>query len=120
MSEMMREYKQQRRRMFRERNRKKVYISAYYGGDVEKSMSTVRRYCRKAVEEGSIPFAPNLYFSQFMSDDDPEERQLRKQFGLSFLRYCDELWCFGKPTRTMESEIAEATRLGLKIVQIEQ
>lgn len=115
MSKMMKEYRKKRRKMFGERQRRRVYIASPYAGNVRENIKNARRFCRQAVEEGCIPFAPHLLFPQFLNDADEEERSLGLQFGLVFLRFCDELWVFGAPTAGMQAEINEAARLGLVI-----
>ena len=59
-----------------------VYICSPYAGDVEANVENARRYSRFAVDAGYIPIAPHLLFPQFLSDDNPKERQL----GLFFAR----------------------------------
>ena len=53
-----------------------VYICSPYAGDVSANVENARRYSRFAVDAGYIPIAPHLLFPQFLSDDDPKERQL--------------------------------------------
>lgn len=53
-----------------------VYICSPFSGDVEGNTERARRFCRFVLEHGQIPLAPHLMFPQFMSDDDPAEREL--------------------------------------------
>lgn len=42
-----------------------VYICSPFVGDIEKNVAAARAYSRFAVEQGYIPLAPHLLFSQF-------------------------------------------------------
>ena len=55
-----------------------------------------RKYAKYIIEQGHIPFAPHLLFTQFLNDAKPEERKLGRNMGLKFMDFCDELWIFGE------------------------
>ena len=60
-------------RIQREETKKKyrplVYIcSPFSHGDVKENVRNARHYCRYAVNNHAIPFAPHLLFPQFMND----------------------------------------------------
>lgn len=84
---------------------KKVYICSPYRGDVERNVSNARRYCRLAVDEGCIPIAPHIYFTQFLDDADERQRTTGIEAGIELLLECDEVWVFGEPTEGMRKEI---------------
>ena len=73
-----------------------VYICSPYAGDVEKNVEAAQRYSRFAVDKGYIPIAPHLYFPQFMSDENPQERNLAIFMDIVLLSKCVELWVFGE------------------------
>ena len=86
-----------------------VYICSPYAGDVEANTAAARRYCRHAVETGYIPIAPHLLFPQFMSDTDPQERELGLFFGNALMSKCSEVWVFGSfISPGMQAEIKQA------------
>ncbi len=86
------------------------------GGDVEDNILKARRYCRFAMSQGELPFAPHLIFPQFLDDSDPAERQAGLNMGLSVLGYCSELWSFGSEvTPGMASEIEWAEKLKIPV-----
>lgn len=65
---------------------KYVYICSPYrpvGEDPEtelrKNIDQAKRACRLAVSRGLIPLAPHLYFTQFLDDNDPQERKFGQQ-----------------------------------------
>lgn len=94
----------------------KVFISSPYAGDEKQNTLNVRKYCAFAVKAGYIPFAPHLFFVQFLSDSVPEQRELGMFMGMVFLDGCKELWVFGdRISPGMEREIARAERRGIII-----
>ncbi|WP_414733861.1 DUF4406 domain-containing protein [Acetobacterium carbinolicum] len=89
-----------------------VYICSPYAGDVESNTEKAKRYSRFAVfERNAIAFAPHLLLPLYLSDDDPEERELALFMDLVFLGKCQELWVFGENiTNGMRREINKAKR----------
>ena len=86
-----------------------VYICSPYAGNVGANVENARRYSRFAVDAGYIPIAPHLLFPQFLSDDNPKERQLGLFFGNALMSKCSEVWVFGSRISSgMESEIKRA------------
>lgn len=86
-----------------------VYICSPYAGDVEANVEAARKYSRFAVEQGRIPIAPHLLFTQFLNDANPRERQLGLFFGNAIMSKCSEVWVFGSNISSgMEAEIKRA------------
>ena len=74
--------------------------------------------CRYAVSLGYMPMAPHLFFPQFLSESDENEREIGIRYGLEWLSQCDELWVIGpRITEGMRREIQVAEELGLPIRQ---
>ena len=72
--------------------------------------------CRYALGSGHLPFAPHLYFPQFLHDSDPDERTLGLHVGRTWLEQCDELWVIGyRISEGMKAEIMMAEKLGIPI-----
>lgn len=95
---------------------KKIYICSPYRGDIEKNVANARRYCEEVLGAGHMPIAPHLYFTQFLDDEIPHEREKGLQMGLEWLAGCDEvLVCGDTVSEGMLGEIREAYRLGIKI-----
>lgn len=93
-----------------------VYICSPLSGDVERNQAAARRYCRYAVESGTIPLAPHLYFPQFLNDSDLIERNLALFMDIVLLSKCAELWVFGETiSKGMSIEIEKAKRKGQPI-----
>lgn len=95
---------------------RKVYICSPYRGNVERNVDDARRYCRMAVDDGFIPVAPHIYFTQFLDDSVENERKAGIEAGIQLMLECDEMWVFGEPTEGMRKEIECAESHGMKIV----
>ncbi len=95
-----------------------VFVCSPYRGDVEANVERARGYCQQVIRAGKVPFAPHLFFPQFLDDNDPDERFLGLLFGLRFIDHCDEVWVFGKEiTQGMSEEIDYAEKLGKAVVR---
>jgi hypothetical protein len=93
-----------------------VYICSPFAGDIPHNTEVARQYCKFAVRQGTIPFAPHLLYPQFMNDSDPAQRELALLFGVVWLCKMDELWVFGKQISDgMKREIAKARHKGIPI-----
>lgn len=94
----------------------RVFISSPFAGEVETNVQNARRYCAFAVKNGYIPYAPHLFFPQFMDDTIPEQRELGMFMGKVFLDGCKELWAFGdRISPGMSEEISRAKERGIII-----
>lgn len=89
-----------------------VYICSPYSGDIEGNTLKAKAYSRFAVmEKNAIAFAPHLLLPLYLSDDDPEERELALFMDSIFLSKCNEVWVFGeKITSGMQREIDKAEK----------
>jgi hypothetical protein len=93
-----------------------VYICSPFAGDIPRNTEAARQYCKFAVRQGMIPFAPHLLYPQFMSDSDPAQRELALLFGVVWLCKMDELWVFGEAISSgMKREILAAKKRGITI-----
>ena len=52
-----------------------IFVCSPYRGDTEANTQNARRYCRLVMEQGGIPFAPHLLFTQFLEEGKAEERR---------------------------------------------
>jgi hypothetical protein len=94
----------------------KVFISSPFAGDVQRNIKNARRYCAFAVRSGYIPFAPHLFYPQFLSDGNTEQRELGLFMGMVFLDSCKEVWVFGERISSgMQREIDRAEKRGILI-----
>jgi hypothetical protein len=86
-----------------------VYVCSPYSGDTLKNTENARRYSRFAFEQGRIPIAPHLLFTQFLDDHNPIEREMGMYFGNVLMSLCREVWVFGDIISPgMDAEIRRA------------
>ena len=99
---------------------KKVFICSALRGDIHGNIEKANEYCRWAMlTHGALPIAPHAYFTRFLDDNSPAERELGITAGLELLTGCDELWYFGdRVTEGMAREINMANNLGLTVRHI--
>jgi hypothetical protein len=103
--------------------RRRVFVCSPYRGtpaEVEQNILVARAICRRAAEMGYAPFAPHLLYTQITDEASPEERELGILMGLAWMPCCDEVWSYpiGQTTPGMLRELAEARRLGKRIVRL--
>jgi hypothetical protein len=115
LSHVMKEYRVKKRKLYAEKNRRKVYVASKYAGDTEANVNAAIGYCRMAVRKGYLPVASHLLYPQILDDSNPKERELGLMFGLALLAVCDEVWVFGNVSPGMAREIEEAKRLKKKV-----
>lgn len=95
---------------------KPFQIGNYAGNSVPVNIVNARRYCKFAADTGHNPFAPHLFYTQFLDDSQPHERKLGMQLGMIMLTKCAEMWVFGEVISPgMEREIAKAEARAMRI-----
>jgi len=93
-----------------------VFICSPYADDPLNNELRALRYCQFAVKCGCIPIAPHIYFTRFLDDHCPADRELGLFMGQVLLTKCAELWTFGnRITSGMEREIAKARERAMPI-----
>ena len=96
-----------------------VYVCSPFRGDTRNNIEKAKSYSRFVVDHGAIPLTPHLLLPQFM--DEATERELAMEMDLFFLTKCDQLWAFGtERSDGMKAEMAEAKRLGIPIIFMEE
>ena len=82
----------------------------------EKNVENAKRYSRFAVDRHYLPITPHIYFTQFMDDNIPEERDTAIFMNWVLMSKCLELWVFGDTVSSgMKAEIERAKRKHMKI-----
>ena len=93
-----------------------VYICSPYSGEVERNLEMARKFSRFAVDQHCLPITPHIYFTQFMNDEIPDERETALFMNLVLMSKCAELWVFGDViSKGMKAEIDRAKRKHMKI-----
>lgn len=55
--------------------RKLIYICSPLRGDYERNIENAKTYSRLVFDLGYTPITPHIYFTQFMDDTVPEQRE---------------------------------------------
>jgi len=92
-----------------------IYVASAYAGDIKGNVEKAKQYCIHVINEGGVPIAPHLLFTQFLDDNVPHERKLGLDLGLKLLEHCDEVWVFGNISGGMKREIEKAKELNKPI-----
>lgn len=102
------------------RKMKRTYIISRYRAKTEKEVEFNRRvarhFCRKLIDYDSIPIAPHLYYTQFLDDSFPGDRECGLELAIRELRSSDEFLLIvidGVISEGMRGEIEEVGRLGI-------
>jgi hypothetical protein len=93
-----------------------AYICHAYRGDPAGNAELVRQICQELKGE-CVPLAPHLMLPSYLND--ATERDLALRHCLRLVAACDEMRVFGEPTQGMRLEIAEARRLGVPVVVVD-
>lgn len=79
---------------------------------LEANVQRAKDACRLLSELGFLPLAPHLYFTQFLRDEDAQEREAGISMGMCWLEEADEVWVFGEAiSEGMAAEIEKAHEL---------
>lgn len=95
-----------------------IYICSPCRGDYERNITKAQEYCREAIEAfpDVLPLAPHVYFTQFLNDTIPHEREVGMKLGIELLDLCDELWVYGAHiSKGMVEEIEYADDNGIPV-----
>lgn len=98
-----------------------VYISSPLRGDMDRNIQRARDYCAYAATCGVIPLAPHTIFTQYLDDEQPEQREQGLQMGRNLMWRCDELWVMGNTISSgMQEEIDCAKKLFMPIFYVSE
>lgn len=95
---------------------KRVYICSPFRGSVERNTKRAQIYCRFAFDSGFVPICPQLFYPQFLDDNNKVERAAGLRYALESMWQARQLWVFGeKITDGMHEEIELAKELKIPI-----
>ena len=98
-----------------------VYISSPLRGDMERNIQRARDYCAYAASCGVIPLAPHTIFTQYLDDEQPEQREQGLRMGCELMERCDELWVMGNTiSQGMQEEINFAHSRHLPVLYVSE
>lgn len=83
-----------------------VVVESPYAGDVDKNTAFAQNVCRWCVEEGYNPYASHLFFTQFLDDNDPDERATGIACGLEWGKNADRVVVALRPGEDMSRGMA--------------
>lgn len=92
-----------------------IFVCSPYRGDVEQNTARAIGYCRYVIRSGGLPYAPHLFLTRVLNDDEEYERTVGLELGLEMLKLCDGIWVFGQLSKGMRAEVDTAKRLGIPI-----
>lgn len=102
------------------RKMKRTYIISRYRASIEGEMEfnrkVARYFCKELIDEGKIPVAPHIYYTQFLDDNFPDERECGLSLAMRELRSSDEFLLIvidGVISEGMQDEVREVGRLGI-------
>lgn len=68
-----------------------VIVESPYAGDIAKNEEYARKACMDCIRRGEAPFASHLFYTQFLDDLDPKERELGISLGYDLWRFADKI-----------------------------
>lgn len=90
-----------------------IYICAPYTAVIMNNREVIKKvekYCRFVYECGGIPICPQLYLPRFLNLRNYNELNAAVFMDVVWMRKCEEVWAFGKPTGDMKWEIKKAQK----------
>lgn len=98
----------------------KVFICSPYSGNIHRNVAIAKELCKSAIKLGYAPFAPHLFYPQFLDESKPEDREAGIKCGLAWMRDCDQVWIYTVEgvSAGMAREIAYAKTIGKSIIEI--
>ena len=103
----------------------KVFVISPLGAktaeEIEENVKWAQKLCRDLNEKGYNVFPAHLLYPQWYKDTDPEERNKGINFGLDWMRECNEVHVFATLrgiSAGMAQEIRAAEEMGKKIIYV--
>jgi len=102
---------------------KKVFICSPYRptgqnpeAERKRNVERAQTACRLAIDAGSLPLAPHLYFTQMLNDDQLFERFIGMAYGSLWLDEADEMWVIGTDlSEGMKQELEYARKKNIPV-----
>jgi hypothetical protein len=73
---------------------KRVFLISPLRGEYEQNLAFAKRCAIECLVRNENPFAPHLYFTQFLDDNDPKDRQLGMTAGREWMIACAAAVCY--------------------------
>ena len=99
----------------------RVYVISRYRATKRRqrkfNLSVAKYFCKKIIDEGNVPVAPHIYYTQFLDDNHLEDRAKGCELGIWELQNSQEFLLVvidGVISEGMRNELKEVARLGMK------
>lgn len=74
--------------------RKMVYVASQYRGNIELNEYLLKGAMRLTLDNGHLPVAPHMMYTQILDEEVEEERNMGLQLGIELLNKCHEMFVF--------------------------
>ena len=102
------------------RMKKKIYVCAPFGEDVETEFENSVRYYDFTLKSDCVPVGPHA-LAKMIGDRNTVDIKQMRQAGMSLLWFCDEMWVFGdRITEGMQAEILFCKNMKIKTRKIKE
>ena len=101
------------------RMKKKIYVCAPFGEDVETELENSVRYYDFTLKSDCVPVGPHALAKMIGDRNTVDVKQMR-QAGMSLLWFCDEIWVFGEQTESMQDEIRFGKNMKIRMRKISE
>lgn len=99
---------------------KRIFIVSPLRGDYARNLALAKFLCKIAVQDGFAPFAPHIFYTQFLDDGAAPERMQGIDAGLAWLRVAQEVWAYADNFEAcsagMKAEIRLAELIGVPVL----
>lgn len=94
-----------------------VFIISPFSGEVERNREHAKQMCRDALSLRLAPFAPHLFYPQFLDDGKAEERELGILCGRELMGFFQRAWISTEygVSEGMRGDIGRAQVLGMRL-----
>jgi len=95
----------------------KIYVCSPYKGNVKENIRKAQKYSKEIYQMGYVPICVHLYLEKAtgLNEKNGDRKELL-QLGKEFVKWCDEVWVYGKEiSNGMKGEIEYARRYKIKV-----
>lgn len=68
-----------------------IFVCSPLRWETERNIKYVKELCKEVLSQWNIPYAPHLFFTQFLDDNIQEERELWMMAWIEMLKICDNI-----------------------------
>ena len=95
---------------------KKIYICSPYRNNPEYNTKVALKAAEAVTMIKCMPVVPHIYFTRFLDENIPEQRNFGISCGIELMKSCDELWIIGtRLTEGMMLELSTARELEIPV-----